>query len=74
MSMIMAGGGIRGGRVIGETNADGEEPVGTSYKPDDAAASFFHALGIDSKKEYHTPTGRPVMILRDGAPIQELFA
>jgi uncharacterized protein (DUF1501 family) len=74
MSMIMAGGGIRGGQVIGATNADGEEPVGTSYKPDDAAASFFHALGIDSKKEYHTPTGRPVMILRDGEPIKELFA
>jgi hypothetical protein len=74
MSMIMAGGGIRGGQVIGATNADGEEPVGTSHKPDDAAASFFKALGIDSKKEYHTPQGRPVMILRDGNPIQELFA
>jgi uncharacterized protein (DUF1501 family) len=73
MSMIMAGGGIRGGQVVGATNADGEEPVGTSYKPDDAAASFFKALGIDAKKEYHTPTGRPVMILRDGEPIEELF-
>lgn len=74
MSMLMAGGGITGGRVIGKTNADGEEPDGTSYKPEDAAASFFHALGIDGKKEYHTPTGRPVMIVRDGAPIPELFA
>lgn len=74
MSMLFAGGGIGGGRVIGQTNEDGEEPVGTSYKPDDAAASFFHALGIDGKKEYHTPTGRPVMITRDGSPIPELFA
>jgi hypothetical protein len=73
MSMVMGGGGIQGGRVIGATNDDGEEPVGTSYKPDDAAASFFHALGIDGKKEYHTPTGRPVMIVRDGMPIPELF-
>jgi hypothetical protein len=74
MSMLFAGGGIGGGRVIGQTNENGEEPVGTSYKPDDAAASFFHALGIDGKKEYHTPTGRPVMITRDGSPIPELFA
>ncbi|QDU28800.1 hypothetical protein ETAA8_39050 [Anatilimnocola aggregata] len=73
MSMIMAGGGIQGGRVVGQTNADGEEPAGKSYTPEDAAASYFHALGIDSKKEYHTPSGRPVMIVRGGAPIPELF-
>lgn len=74
MSMIMAGGGIKGGQVIGKTNDNGEEPVGKSYKPEDAAASFFHALGIDAKKEYHTPTGRPVLIVRDGEPMPELFA
>jgi hypothetical protein len=73
MSMIMAGGGIRGGQVIGKTNENGEEPVGTAYKPDDAAASYLHALGIDHKKEYNTPTGRPVTVLRDGEPIKELF-
>jgi hypothetical protein len=73
MSMLMAGGGIRGGQVIGETDDKGQEPVSTPYKPDDAAASFFHALGIDPHKEYHTPTGRPVMILRNGSPIRELF-
>lgn len=74
MSMIMAGGGIKGGRVIGKTDDKGQEPVELPYKPDDAAASFFHALGIDSKREYHTPTGRPVMIVRDGEPIKQLFA
>jgi hypothetical protein len=74
MSMIMAGGGIRGGQVIGKTNEQGEEPVELPYKPDDAAASFFHALGIDPKQEYYTPTNRPVMLVRDGEPIPELFA
>lgn len=74
MSMIMAGGGIRGGQVIGATNRNGEEPTEAAYRPDDAAASFFAALGIDPHKEYETPTGRPVMIVRDGNPIQELFA
>jgi uncharacterized protein (DUF1501 family) len=74
MSMIMAGGGIRGGQVIGKTNDKGEEPVELPYKPDDAAASFFHALGIDPHREYYTPTNRPVMLIRDGQPIRELFA
>ena len=72
MSMIMAGGAIRGGQVIGRTDDKGQEPAESPYSPDDAAASFLSALGIDTGKEYHTPTGRPVMISRNGEPIQEL--
>jgi hypothetical protein len=37
------------------------------------AATFYRALGIDSTKEYHTNTGRPVMIVRDGTPINQLI-
>ena len=74
MSMIMAGGGIKGGQVIGKTNDKGEEPVEDPHTPDDVAASFFHALGIDPAKEYHTPTGRPVMLVRGGEPITKLFS
>jgi uncharacterized protein (DUF1501 family) len=73
MSMIMAGGDIQGGQVIGKTDDKGQEPIDSPYSPDDAATSFLHALGIDHKKEYHTPTGRPVMISRNGSPISELF-
>ncbi len=73
MSMIMAGGGIKPGQIIGKTDENAAEPVELPYSPDDAAASFLHALGIDHKKEYHTPTGRPVMISRNGNPIPELF-
>jgi hypothetical protein len=74
MSIVMGGGGIKGGQVIGATNNKGEEPVDSPYKPEDVAASFFTALDIDPHKEYHTPTGRPVHIVRDGKPIRELFA
>ncbi len=73
MSMLYAGGGIRGGRVIGETDKTGSEPVSDSYSPDDAAASFYHALGIDHLKEYDTPDGRPVTIVGKGTPIKELW-
>jgi hypothetical protein len=74
MFMLMAGGGIKGGRVLGESDEKGMGPKDVGYKPDDVAASFYHSLGIDPKKEYHTNTGRPVMIVRDGEVIRELFA
>jgi hypothetical protein len=71
--MLMAGGGIKPGQVIGATDDKALGPVGEGYKPDQVAASFFHNLGIDSHKEYHTNIGRPVMIVRDGEIIPELF-
>lgn len=74
MFMLLAGGGVVPGRVLGASTADGTEPDGDGYSPDDVAASFYHALGIDHHKEYHTSTGRPVMIVRDGRVIPELFA
>ncbi len=73
MSMLFAGGGIRLGQVIGSTDKTGSEPVGNSYSPDDAAASFYRALGIDHQKEYYTPDGRPVMLVGNGSPIKELW-
>jgi hypothetical protein len=36
-------------------------------------ASLYRCLGIDPRKEYRTATGRPVMIVRDGRPIEGLF-
>jgi hypothetical protein len=42
--------------------------------PNDVAASLYHNLGIDHTKEYHTNTGRPIMIVRDGNVIQKLFS
>jgi hypothetical protein len=73
MFMLMAGGGVRGGQVIGQTDAKGEGPAGEVRSPDDVAATFYHTLGIDPRKEYRTATGRPVMIVRDGTVIRELF-
>ena len=73
MFMIMAGGGVRGGQVLGESDETGEAPIGEGFSPDDVAASFYYNLGIDHTKEYHTNTGRPIMIVRDGEVIPELF-
>jgi transposase InsO family protein len=44
-----------------------------TIRPDDVPASLYRCLGIDPRKEYRTATGRPVMIVRDGRPIEGLF-
>jgi len=74
MFCLLAGGGIQGGQVVGESDAKGEGPKDRAITPDDVAATFYRALGIDSRKEYHTPTGRPIMIVRNGTPLKELIA
>jgi hypothetical protein len=75
MFVLMAGGGIKGGQVIGASDDKAMGPAsGDGISPDNVAASFYHALGIDHTKEYRTTTGRPVAIVRYGTPIPELFA
>lgn len=74
MSVLFAGGGVRGGQVIGQTDEKGMGPNGEPTAPEQLAASFYQAMGIDCRKEYHTSTGRPVMIVREGTVIEKLFA
>ena len=73
MFMILGGGGVKGGQVLGESDATASMPKNEGFAPDDVAASFYHALGINHEQEYHTPSGRPVMIVREGHVIPELF-
>jgi hypothetical protein len=73
MFCLLAGGGMKGGQVIGESDAKGEGPKDKGINPDDVAATFYRSLGIDHRKEYNTPSGRPVMIVRYGEPIKELI-
>jgi hypothetical protein len=74
MFMVLAGGGFKTGQVIGASDEKGMGPAAEGIAPDDVAASLFHTLGIDFHKEYHTNTGRPIMIVRDGKLIPGLFA
>ena len=74
MFVLLGGGGIKGGQVVGASDDKAMGPAsGDGITPDNVAASFYHALGIDVSKEYRTPTGRPVAIVRYGTPIKELF-
>lgn len=74
MFMLMAGGGIKGGQVVGESDEKATMPKNEAITPDDAAATFYHVLGIDHTMEYHTNTGRPITIVRDGSPIKQLLS
>ena len=73
-SCFMAGGGIRGGQVIGESDKDAMLPAERPVNPHDLHASLCHALGIDAAKEVKTPLGRPMRLINEGAkPVMELF-
>lgn len=73
MFVLQAGGGVRGGQVLGASDDKAQAPLNEGFTPDDVAASFFANLGIDPHKEFVTPTGRPVMLVRNGNPIPQLF-
>jgi hypothetical protein len=73
MFMLMAGGGVRGGQVVGESDDTASGPRHEGISPDDVAASFYHNLGIDPTLEYHSNTGRPITLVRDGQVVEQLF-
>src|SRR5205814_1320350 len=71
---LLAGGGVRGGQVLGASDDRGMGPAERGFTPEQVAATFYHSLGIDYRREYHTPTGRPIMIVRDGSVIPGILA
>ena len=72
-SMVLAGGGIRGGQVIGESDKTGAYPFVRPITPADIHATVFAALGYDAKSlKYHMPDGRPMPVC-DGEVIRELL-
>jgi uncharacterized protein (DUF1501 family) len=72
-STVLAGGGIRGGQVIGESDATGSYPRSQPVSPADIHATVFTALGYDPHSiTYLSPEGRPFP-LSDGEVIRQLL-
>ncbi|MFN0051065.1 MAG: DUF1501 domain-containing protein [Planctomycetales bacterium] len=72
-SMVLAGGGIRGGQTVGESDSTGAVPRLRPVTPADIHATIFSALGYDSSGiTYHTADGRPTP-LSEGKVIRELL-
>ena len=57
---FFAGGGIRAGQIVGQTDRHGGLPVTEAYTPADLAATLFHLFGIGPEAEFHDAEGRPV--------------
>jgi hypothetical protein len=72
MSVLLAGGGLRMGRVIGATNRRAEEPVERIMDSNCLLATIYHRFGIDTSDTFPDHAGRPIHILPSGTPIAEL--
>jgi hypothetical protein len=73
MCSLMAGGDVRTGQFIGETDDKAAGPIDKGFTPDDLATSFFRNIGIDPKTEYNANVGRPITLFGDGSTIPGLF-
>lgn len=73
-NVLLAGGGVRGGQVIGETSAGGHEVTDRPVTITDLLRSCCHSLGIDADREIWSPSGRPFKTVDDGAVVTELFS
>jgi arylsulfatase A-like enzyme len=73
-SVMFAGGGVKGGQVIGASDRTGETPADRPVTPADLAATIFTLLGIDPKQRLYTPDGRPIEVSRDGQVVAELIS
>jgi hypothetical protein len=73
-SSVLVGGGIKGGQVIGKTDAAGADVIDRPIAIKDFMATVCETLGIDHTRQAEAPGKRPVRIVEEGAkPIQELL-
>jgi uncharacterized protein (DUF1501 family) len=72
---VLAGGGIKGGQVIGGTSPDGMQVLERPVSVPDFLATVCQALGIDPMTQNDSDVGRPIRIVDPKArPIQEVLA
>jgi uncharacterized protein (DUF1501 family) len=69
-----AGGGVKGGRVVGKSDEIGGYPVERPVKPSEVVATIYHSLGLDLETKLPGPQSRPYPLVDYGTqPITELF-
>lgn len=72
-TVVLAGGGVRGGQVFGASDALAAYPATSPVTPGDLAATIYEALGINRHSLLRDPLGRPLS-LSDGTPLGALFS
>jgi hypothetical protein len=73
-TVMLAGGGIRGGTVIGATDAHGGAPIDQPITPMDLLATIYRSQGVDPNQAILRPDGRPYRLVENGRPISGLLA
>ena len=68
-NVALAGGGVKGGQVIGASTADGSDVKDHPVSVPDLLASICHTLKVDTSKEMMSPIGRPIKIVDGGKPV-----
>lgn len=69
---LLAGGGLRTGQVVGNTDRLGERATGRPFSPSNVLATLYHVLGINPSQTLPDRAGRPQYLLEDREPIREL--
>ena len=73
-TISFAGGGVKGGRVVGKSDDIGGYPAERPVKPSEVVATIYHGPGLDLHTELPGPNGRPFPLVDFGTqPITELF-
>jgi uncharacterized protein (DUF1501 family) len=72
-TVALGGGGIKGGVVVGKSDAKAEKPASDPYGPEDLFATICHTMGMNPEHEFITPDGRPIMAVNQGRKIDPLF-
>lgn len=68
-SVALAGGGVSGGQIVGESDAVGESPKDRPVRPEDLVCTLYTLLGLNPRSELQTTTGRPIRLVRDDAEV-----
>jgi hypothetical protein len=70
-TVFFAGGGVRGGTVVGSSDKDGAYPATARQKPENMAATIYHLLGIPATAVWNDDLDRPHAIYY-GEPVAGL--
>ncbi len=70
---VIAGAGVRGGILLGESDRDAAFPTERPVSPEDLGATIYQALGVDLGLALPDRQGRPVPILDGGQPLTDIF-
>jgi len=72
-SCVLAGGGVKGGTVYGETDGQARKVTKDPVKPEDFLATIGYGMGMDLERVVYSPSQRPFVFANHGKPVTSLF-